>query len=71
MLSALLAQSTPSTPKKLVKQVAFEAATANLHVLVLTLLGDADNLVKEWDMWSNKWNVAMDAMAGANALPRG
>ncbi|KIK81241.1 hypothetical protein PAXRUDRAFT_15337 [Paxillus rubicundulus Ve08.2h10] len=66
-LSTLLAQSTPSAPKKLAEQVAFEAAMSCLHTLSLTLPRDADHLVEEWDMWSDEWNVAMDAMVEANA----
>ncbi|KIK78430.1 hypothetical protein PAXRUDRAFT_16882 [Paxillus rubicundulus Ve08.2h10] len=66
-LSALLAQSIPSAPKKLAEQVAFEVAATCLHVLTLTLLGDTDNLVKEQDMWSDEWNIEMDVMARANA----
>ncbi|KIK77421.1 hypothetical protein PAXRUDRAFT_17510 [Paxillus rubicundulus Ve08.2h10] len=62
-----LPQSAPSAPKKAAKQVAFETAAACLHMLALTITGDADNLAKERDMWSNEWNVAMDVMAGANA----
>ncbi|KIK81061.1 hypothetical protein PAXRUDRAFT_15446 [Paxillus rubicundulus Ve08.2h10] len=67
LLTALLAQSIPLTLKKLAEQVAFEVAAVQLHALTLTILGDADNLVEEWDMWSDKWNVAMGAMAKANA----
>ncbi|KIK75777.1 hypothetical protein PAXRUDRAFT_171761 [Paxillus rubicundulus Ve08.2h10] len=65
-LTALLTQSVPLTLKKPAKQVTFEAAVAQLHVFALTIPGDADNLVEEWDMWSNEWNVAMGAMAKAN-----
>ncbi|KIK76091.1 hypothetical protein PAXRUDRAFT_18455 [Paxillus rubicundulus Ve08.2h10] len=67
VLSALLAQSAPSAPKKQAKQVTFEVATAHLHTLALTLLGDANNLVEEQDMWSDESNISMDVMAGANA----
>ncbi|KIK73495.1 hypothetical protein PAXRUDRAFT_20782 [Paxillus rubicundulus Ve08.2h10] len=58
-LTALLAQSVPLTLKKLAKQVAFEAAAARLHAIALAIPGDADNLVEEQDMWSDKWNVAI------------
>ncbi|KIK74209.1 hypothetical protein PAXRUDRAFT_20107 [Paxillus rubicundulus Ve08.2h10] len=67
LLSALLAQSVPPTLKKPDEQVAFEVAAAWLHALTLTIPGDADNLVEERDMWSDKWNVAMGAMGEANA----
>ncbi|KIK78563.1 hypothetical protein PAXRUDRAFT_16802 [Paxillus rubicundulus Ve08.2h10] len=72
-LTALLAQSIPPTLKKLAEQVAFEAAAAWLHALALAILGDADNLIEERDMWSDKWNVAMGAMGEANvgALAKG
>ncbi|KIK74028.1 hypothetical protein PAXRUDRAFT_20281 [Paxillus rubicundulus Ve08.2h10] len=33
---------------------------------MLTIPGDADNLVEEQHMWSNEWNVAMGAMVEAN-----
>ncbi|KIK78546.1 hypothetical protein PAXRUDRAFT_163731 [Paxillus rubicundulus Ve08.2h10] len=65
-LTTLLTKSVPPTLKKPAEQVAFEAATARLHALMLTILGDANNLVEEWDMWSDKWNVAMGAMGEAN-----
>ncbi|KIK73492.1 hypothetical protein PAXRUDRAFT_20786 [Paxillus rubicundulus Ve08.2h10] len=51
--------SAPPTLKKPAKQVAFEAATVRLHMLTLTIPGDANNLVEERDMWSNEGNVAM------------
>ncbi|KIK98731.1 hypothetical protein PAXRUDRAFT_133547 [Paxillus rubicundulus Ve08.2h10] len=66
-LTALLAQSVPLTLKKPAEQVAFEVATVWLHTLALTIPGDADNLIEERDMWSDEWNVAMGAMAKANA----
>ncbi|KIK75205.1 hypothetical protein PAXRUDRAFT_19192 [Paxillus rubicundulus Ve08.2h10] len=66
-LTALLTQSVPPTLKKPAEQVAFEAAAAWLHALVLAIPCDADNLVEEWDMWSDEWNVAMGAMGEANA----
>ncbi|KIK77018.1 hypothetical protein PAXRUDRAFT_17784 [Paxillus rubicundulus Ve08.2h10] len=66
-LTALLAQSVPTTLKKPAKQVAFEVAAAWLHALALTIPGDTDNLVEERDMWSDKWNVVMvRAMGEAN-----
>ncbi|KIK75383.1 hypothetical protein PAXRUDRAFT_19052 [Paxillus rubicundulus Ve08.2h10] len=52
-------ESVPPTLKKPAEQVAFEVAAARLHALALTIPGDADNLVEEWDMWSEEWNVAM------------
>ncbi|KIK75193.1 hypothetical protein PAXRUDRAFT_19198 [Paxillus rubicundulus Ve08.2h10] len=66
VLTAVLARSTPLAAKKLAEQVAFEAAAVWLHVLALTIPGDADNLIEERDMWSNEWNVAMDVMARVN-----
>ncbi|KIK74058.1 hypothetical protein PAXRUDRAFT_20258 [Paxillus rubicundulus Ve08.2h10] len=67
LLTTLLTQSISLTLKKLAKQVAFEAAVAWLHMLALTILGDANNLIEEQDMGSDEWNVAMGAMAKANA----
>ncbi|KIK90847.1 hypothetical protein PAXRUDRAFT_14115 [Paxillus rubicundulus Ve08.2h10] len=67
LLTTLLAQSIPLTLKKPAEQVAFEATTAWLHALALTIPGDTDNLIEEWGMWSDKWNVAMGAMAKDNA----
>ncbi|KIK76519.1 hypothetical protein PAXRUDRAFT_18152 [Paxillus rubicundulus Ve08.2h10] len=66
-LTALLTQSTPLAAKKLAEQVTFEAAAAQLHVLALTILGDADNLVEEWDIIQEVDNtyrqIVLDAIA--------
>ncbi|KIL00865.1 hypothetical protein PAXRUDRAFT_7889 [Paxillus rubicundulus Ve08.2h10] len=72
-LSTLVAQFEPAMPVKLAEQVAFEAATACFHALMLSLPGDMDNMAEEWDVWSDKQHRAMNVMDVANqgALSKG